>query len=85
MVIGDGTLGRPDGAPWDGILVGAAAPAIPEPLRLQLGEGRRLVIPVGSRGLQQLLVIQRHGSEWTERSDGPCVFVPLLGEAGWPG
>lgn len=85
VVIGDGTLGRPDGAPWDGILVGAAAPAIPEPLRLQLGEGRRLVIPVGSRGLQQLLVIQRHGSEWTERSDGPCVFVPLLGEAGWPG
>ena len=83
VVVGDGTLGQPDGAPWDGILVGAAAPAVPEPLRLQLGEGRRLVIPVGTRREQQLLVIQRHGNEWTERSDGPCVFVPLVGDAGW--
>ena len=83
VVVGDGTLGRPDDAPWDGILVGAAAPAVPEPLRLQLGEGRRLVIPVGARREQQLLVVERHGNEWTERSDGACVFVPLVGEAGW--
>jgi protein-L-isoaspartate(D-aspartate) O-methyltransferase len=83
VVVGDGTLGWPGDAPWDGIVVGAAAPAVPEPLRLQLGEGRRLVIPVGARGEQQLLVIERHGTEWTERSDGPCVFVPLVGEAGW--
>jgi protein-L-isoaspartate(D-aspartate) O-methyltransferase len=83
VVVGDGTLGRPDDAPWDGILVGAGAPAVPEPLRLQLGEGRRLVIPVGTRREQQLLVVELHGNEWTERSDGPCVFVPLVGEAGW--
>jgi len=80
---GDGSLGEPQGAPWDGILVGAAAPAIPDPLREQLGEGCRLVIPVGSREEQRLLVVIRHGSEWTERSDGPCVFVPLIGEAGF--
>jgi protein-L-isoaspartate(D-aspartate) O-methyltransferase len=83
VVTGDGTLGLPEGAPWDGIIVAAAAPAIPEPLRLQLGDGRRLVIPVGGRRDQQLLVVTRHGDEWVERSDGACVFVPLLGEAGW--
>ena len=46
--VGDGSLGAPDGAPWDGILVAAGAPSIPDPLREQLGDGRRLVIPVGS-------------------------------------
>jgi protein-L-isoaspartate(D-aspartate) O-methyltransferase len=80
---GDGTLGLPDGAPWDGIVVGAAAPGIPTPLREQLGDGRRLVIPVGTRREQQLVIVERHGSEWTERSDGACVFVPLVGAEGW--
>lgn len=80
---GDGSLGAPDGAPWDGILVAAAAPEIPNPLREQLAEGRRLVIPVGSRREQTLLVVERHRDEWLERSDGMCVFVPLVGEAGW--
>ena len=84
VVTGDGSLGRPGGAPWDGIVVAAAAPAIPEPLRVQLGEGRRLVIPVGTRREQELLVVERHGDEWLETSDGACVFVPLIGEAGWP-
>jgi hypothetical protein len=41
------------------------------------------VIPVGSLREQRLLVVERHGSEWQERSDGPCVFVPLVGAAGW--
>jgi protein-L-isoaspartate(D-aspartate) O-methyltransferase len=83
VVVGDGTLGWPEGAPWDGILVAAAAPTIPQALRTQLADGRRLVIPVGGRRQQQLLVVTRHGEEWVERSDGACVFVPLLGEAGW--
>jgi protein-L-isoaspartate(D-aspartate) O-methyltransferase len=83
VVAGDGTLGLTDGAPWDGIIVAAAAPAIPDALRVQLGDGRRLVIPVGTRREQQLLVVERHGSEWVERSDGACVFVPLIGAAGW--
>jgi protein-L-isoaspartate(D-aspartate) O-methyltransferase len=82
---GDGTTGAPDGAPWDGILVAAGAPAIPDTLREQLGEGRRLVIPVGSREHQELIVVTRRGDEWLEESDGPVVFVPLIGEEGWDG
>jgi protein-L-isoaspartate(D-aspartate) O-methyltransferase len=81
--LGDGSLGVPDGAPWDGIVVAAGAPAVPGPLREQLAEGRRLVIPVGSRTEQQLLVVERHGDEWVERSEGACVFVPLIGAEGW--
>jgi len=81
--VGDGSLGDASGAPWDGILVAAAAPTVPQPLRDQLGEGRRLVIPVGDREHQELVVVTRHGNEWVERSDGPCVFVPLVGEGGW--
>jgi protein-L-isoaspartate(D-aspartate) O-methyltransferase len=80
---GDGTLGAPDLAPVDAIVVAAAAPAIPDALREQLGDGRRMVIPVGTRREQQLIVVERHGDEWREWSDGPCVFVPLIGEAGW--
>ncbi|MHB8891917.1 MAG: protein-L-isoaspartate(D-aspartate) O-methyltransferase [Candidatus Limnocylindrales bacterium] len=80
---GDGSLGLPDEGLWDGIAVAAAAPAIPGALREQLADGRRLVIPVGSRRAQQLLVVERHGSEWQETSDGACVFVPLIGGGGW--
>jgi protein-L-isoaspartate(D-aspartate) O-methyltransferase len=85
VTAGDGTLGLPDGAPYDGILVAAGAPAIPAALRLQLGDGRHLVIPVGTRREQRLLVVTRHGDEWLERSDGACVFVPLIGAEGWRG
>lgn len=80
---GDGSLGLPDEAPWDGIVVAAAAPNVPPALREQLGDGRRLVIPVGSRRQQQLIVVERHGNEWQETSDGACVFVPLIGPGGW--
>jgi protein-L-isoaspartate(D-aspartate) O-methyltransferase len=84
--VGDGTLGEPDGAPWDGIVVTAAAPSIPDALREQLAVGARLVIPVGPRDQQELLVVERRGpADWKEWSDGPVVFVPLVGEAGWPG
>jgi len=86
IVVGDGSLGWPAGAPWDGILVAAAAPSVPPSLRQQLGMRRRLVIPVGSREHQDLLVVERVSeAEWTERSDGPCVFVPLVGAEGFPG
>jgi protein-L-isoaspartate(D-aspartate) O-methyltransferase len=80
---GDGTLGMPEGAPWDGIVVAASAPQVPAALRDQLGQGRCLVIPVGTRREQQLLVVTRTGNEWLERSDGACIFVPLVGEQGW--
>ena len=79
----DGSLGDPDGAPWDGIIVTAAAPAIPDALREQLGEGGRLVIPVGTRDRQVLTIVTRHGDEWIERTDGHCVFVPLIGPGGF--
>jgi protein-L-isoaspartate(D-aspartate) O-methyltransferase len=82
--VGDGSIGDPAGAPWDGIIVTAAAPHIPDALREQLADGGRLVIPVGTRDHQQLLVIERHGNEWIERSDGPVVFVPLVGREGYP-
>jgi protein-L-isoaspartate(D-aspartate) O-methyltransferase len=82
--VGDGSVGAPDGAPWRGILVAAAAPAVPEALREQLDPaGGRLVLPVGPRDRQDLLVIVRNGNDWAERNDGPVAFVPLLGEEGW--
>jgi protein-L-isoaspartate(D-aspartate) O-methyltransferase len=84
VVLGDGSAGDAAGAPWDGIIVTAAAPAIPDPLREQLAVGARLVIPVGPRHLQSLTVVERRGdAEWREWSDGAVVFVPLVGEGGW--
>lgn len=80
----DGSGGAPDGAPWDGIIVTAAAPIVPPSLPGQLAIGGRLVIPVGSRGSQELLAIERRGPEdWYTESDGPVVFVPLIGEEGF--
>ena len=80
---GDGTLGCPDAAPFCAILVAAAAPEVPAALTNQLRPGGVLVIPVGSRWLQDLLVVRRtaHGIE--RETAGGCVFVPLVGEQGW--
>jgi protein-L-isoaspartate(D-aspartate) O-methyltransferase len=84
--IGDGSLGDPAGAPWDGILVTAAAPNVPQALAEQLAVGGRLVIPVGSRHQQDLVVVERLGpNDWRELNDGPVVFVPLVGAGGWDG
>ncbi|HEY7591022.1 MAG TPA: protein-L-isoaspartate O-methyltransferase, partial [Candidatus Limnocylindrales bacterium] len=83
--LGDGSGGDAAGGPYDGIIVTAAAPRVPAPLLDQLKDGGRMVIPVGPRDHQDLLVVERHGGEWTQRSDGPVVFVPLVGEGGYPG
>ncbi|MEX1172010.1 MAG: protein-L-isoaspartate(D-aspartate) O-methyltransferase [Chloroflexota bacterium] len=82
--IADGSLGDPAGAPYDGIIVTAAAPAIPNALREQLVDGGRLVIPVGPRDLQVLTLVVRHGNDWRETPHGSCVFVPLVGPGGFP-
>jgi len=82
--IGDGTLGEPLGAPWPRIVVGAAAPRIPETLREQLDpDGGRLVLPVGGQFEQRLVLVVRQGSEWLEQDDGSVVFVPLIGAEGY--
>ena len=85
VVIGDGTLGVPERAPYDGIVVAAAAPAVPEALYGQLALGGRIVVPVGSRREQWLEIVER-GPEGPERlRTVPCRFVPLLGAAGFGG
>ena len=83
--IGDGSLGAPEDAPFDGIVVTAGSPVIPSPLLDQLADGGRLVIPVGPRDRQRLIVATRHGNDWEQRPEGDCVFVPLVGVGGWHG
>jgi protein-L-isoaspartate(D-aspartate) O-methyltransferase len=82
--IGDGTAGLAAEAPFDRILVTAGAPSVPGALREQLAEGGRLVIPVGPEGYQYLTVVTRDGSRYHEERHDPCVFVPLIGQFGWP-
>jgi Protein-L-isoaspartate carboxylmethyltransferase len=83
VIVSDGTEGYPAGAPYDCILITAAAPDIPAPLVDQLKDGGRLVAPVGSRDLQILVKLEKHGSAVTRTSHGGVVFVPLLGRYGW--
>ena len=81
--IGDGSLGWPASAPFEGILVTAAAPRIPESLRGQLADGGRLVLPVGPMRGQELIQVTRSGETYEERPFGGCVFVPLIGAEGY--
>jgi protein-L-isoaspartate(D-aspartate) O-methyltransferase len=82
--VADGSLGWPEEAPYDAILVTAGAPGVPEPLKAQLAEnGGRLVVPVGDRFLQELVRVTRNGGEFESEKLLACRFVPLLGEAGW--
>ena len=78
FVHGDGTLGHAEAAPYDAILVGAAAPHCPQPLVDQLAIGGRLVIPIGDRDSQQLTIYQRTESTVETRTAGGCRFVPLV-------
>jgi protein-L-isoaspartate(D-aspartate) O-methyltransferase len=82
--VGDGTVGWPEFAPFDGIIVTAGAPAVPESLRRQLKDGGSLVIPVGDRTFQMLRRQVRHGDAYQEEEHGGCIFVRLVGEEGWP-
>lgn len=79
----DGTKGWPEEAPFDAILVTAAAPRVPPALLLQLAPGGRLVIPVGGRVSQELTLIREERGRFVHRRLCPCTFVPLIGEEGW--
>jgi protein-L-isoaspartate(D-aspartate) O-methyltransferase len=81
--VGDGTLGVPERAPYDGIVVAAAAPAVPEALYDQLAPGGRIVVPVGSRHEQWLEIVERSTAGPMRRRTVPCRFVPLLGSEGF--
>jgi protein-L-isoaspartate(D-aspartate) O-methyltransferase len=83
LLVGDGSLGWPEEAPYDRILVTAGAPAIPNPLLHQLISNGILVIPVGRADLQDLQVVQKDTGTIRVQSLGRCVFVPLVGEGGW--
>jgi protein-L-isoaspartate(D-aspartate) O-methyltransferase len=81
--IGDGTLGWPEEAPFDGILVSAAAPSIPQPLIDQLAMGGRLIIPVGDRLSQELVLVERVPEGIRKSFLGGVRFVDLIGKWGW--
>jgi protein-L-isoaspartate(D-aspartate) O-methyltransferase len=85
VVVGNGALGVPGRAPFDAIAVAAAAPGVPPALYEQLAEGGRLVVPVGGRYEQQLLVVEKAPGGRRLRRSVACRFVPLVGEHGFPG
>lgn len=80
---GDGSRGWPEAAPFDVILVGAAAPSVPGALEEQLAEGGRLVVPVGDDEEQRLLRVRRRDGELVREEVERSRFVPLVGEQGW--
>ncbi len=84
FVVGDGTLGWSAGAPYDGILITAGAPRVPQVMLDQLAGGGRLVAPVGGREEQRLVRMTRRGDRFEEEMGIGCRFVPLLGTEGWP-
>jgi protein-L-isoaspartate(D-aspartate) O-methyltransferase len=83
VIEGDGTLGYPDNAPYDGIIITAATPDVPQPLIGQLAEGGTLVAPVGGRDIQDLITLHKQGGSIIQESRGGVRFVPLIGQHGW--
>lgn len=81
---GDGTLGWPQAAPFDRILIAAGAPQMPQQLLLgQLGDGGQAVLPVGPEDEQMLVLVRRRGDRLDVRDISPCRFVKLIGSEGW--
>lgn len=83
--VGDGTIGWTEHAPYDAILVAAAAPQLPRPLLEQLRVGGRLVVPMGPEDSQTLMRIRRGEDGFHEEALGECRFVKLIGRHGWAG
>ncbi|MBI2568126.1 MAG: protein-L-isoaspartate(D-aspartate) O-methyltransferase [Candidatus Schekmanbacteria bacterium] len=82
VTVGDGSCGWEEWAPFDAVVVSAAAPWVPPPLKEQLAADGRLVLPVGGTFMQNLVRIVRHESEFREELHEGCTFVPLVGEHG---
>ena len=82
-IVGDGSLGYADAAPYDAIIVTAGAPEMPPTLLEQLADGGRLVIPVGRCDSQELLLVRKRGAGMTRETVNYCRFVPLTGRYGW--
>ena len=86
LLVGDGTIGWRKYQPFDVIVVSASAPSVPSTLVDQLAEGGRMLVPVGSRDSQDLVLVKREGGEVSEEIvRGDCSFVPLLGRFAWKG
>jgi protein-L-isoaspartate(D-aspartate) O-methyltransferase len=83
ILVGDGTIGWSRYAPYDAILVAAGGPEIPQPLLDQLADGGRMLVPVGPRDVQRLVLVRRHGDRFEQEEVLDCTFVPLLGRFGW--
>ena len=83
MLMGDGTVGWREYAPYDAILVSAGGPTVPQPLVDQLAEGGRMLVPIGTLEEQTLTLVTKHGSSIETRAIAPVRFVPLLGTHGW--
>lgn len=84
VIEGDGTIGYDKEAPYDRIIVTAAGPEIPQPLKVQLANGGRLIIPVGKKHMyQELMLIERHKNKFKEKRLGGVAFVPLIGKYGF--
>ncbi len=83
VIVGDGTLGYEEAAPYDRIIITAAAPSIPEPLIRQLRDGGRIVAPVGDLYVQRLVIADKVDGALRRRQGIECVFVPLIGKYGW--
>ncbi|MCD6553707.1 MAG: protein-L-isoaspartate O-methyltransferase [Chloroflexi bacterium] len=81
--VGDGTLGWPEHAPYEAIIVTAASPEVPSPLLDQLADGGRLVVPIGPRWTQTLVRVRREGDKFRKEYLTSVAFVPLVGEHGW--
>jgi len=83
ILVGDGTIGWSHYAPYDAILVAAAAPDIPQPLVDQMADGGRMLVPVGTREAQRLVLVRKQDGAVTSEEVLDCTFVPLLGRFGW--
>lgn len=80
---GNGTLGWPDEAPFDRILVAAGGPSVPPPLFEQLAEGGLMVLPIGDQTSQTLTLVENAGGQMRMRACGDCSFVRLVGKYAW--